>query len=72
MAQMTQMLEIQGQKILLLTDGIAENTVKSCRNIPRLSVLPVSQVSTYDVVNADVLVLTCGAISRIRALWGIS
>lgn len=72
MAQMTQMFEIQGQKILLLTDGVAENTVKSCRNIPRLSVLPVSQVSTYDVVNADVLVLTCGAVSRIQALWGAS
>ena len=72
MAQMTQMLEIQGQKILLLTDGIAENTVKSCRNIPRLSVLPVSQVSTYDVVNADVLVLTRSAVSRIRDLWGAS
>ena len=72
MAQMTQMLEIRGQKILLLTDGIAENTVKSCRNIPRLSVLPVSQVSTYDVVNADVLVLTRSAVSRIRDLWGAS
>lgn len=72
MAQMTQMLEIRGQKILLLTDGIAENTVKSCRNIPRLSVLPVSQVSTYDVINADVLVLTRSAVSRIRDLWGAS
>ncbi len=72
MAQMTQMLEIQGQKILLLTDGIAENTVKSCRNIPRLFVLPVSQVSTYDVVNADVLVLTRSAVSRIQDLWGAS
>ena len=72
MAQMAQVLEIQGQKILLLTDGIAENTVKSCRNIPRLAVLPVSQVSTYDVVNADVLVLTRSAVSRIRALWGAS
>ena len=72
MAQMTQMLEIRGQKILLLTDGIAENTVKSCRNISRLSVLPVSQVSTYDVINADVLVLTRSAVSRIRDLWGAS
>lgn len=70
MSHMTHKLEIHGQKILLLTDGIAENTVKSCRNIPRLSVLPVSQVSTYDVVNADVLVLTCSAVSRIQALWG--
>ena len=72
MAHMTHKLEIQGQKILLLTDGIAENTVKSCRNIPRLSVLPVSQVSTYDVVDADVLVLTRSAVSRIQALWGAS
>ncbi len=72
MAHMTHMLDIQGQKALLLTDGVAENTVKSCRNIPMLSVLPVAQVSTYDLINADVLLLTRSAVSRIQSLWGTS
>ena len=72
MAPLTHMFEIQGQKALLLTDGVAENTVKSCRNIPKLSVLPVAQVSTYDLINADVLILTRSAVSRIQSLWGAS
>ena len=72
MAHLTHMFEIQGQKALLLTDGVAENTVKSCRNIPKLSVLPVAQVSTYDLINADVLILTRSAVSRIQSLWGAS
>ena len=72
MAQMTQNLEIQKQKTLLLTDGVAENIVKSCRNILKLSVLPVTQVSTYDLVNAEALVITRSAIDRIQALWGVS
>ena len=72
MADMARLLDIQGQKALLLTDGVSENTVKSCRNIPKLSVLPVAQVSTYDLIHADALVLTRSAVSRIRSLWGAS
>lgn len=72
MAAMARMLDIQGQKALLLTDSVSENTVKSCRNIPKLSVLPVAQVSTYDLIHADALVLTRSAVSRIQSLWGAS
>jgi ribosomal protein L4 len=32
--------------------------------------LPISQVSTYDVVQADALILTQGALDRIQSLWG--
>jgi large subunit ribosomal protein L4 len=72
MAQVTQNLNVQNQKTLLLTDSSSENVVKSCRNIPRLSVLPITQVSTYDVVQADALILTQGALERIQSLWGMS
>lgn len=72
MADMACRLDIQGQKALLLTDSVSENTVKSCRNIPKLSVLPVAQVSTYDLIHADALVLTRSAVSRIQSLWGAS
>ena len=72
MANMTQKLEIHDQKTLLLTHEVSENVVKSCRNLRKLSILPVTQVSTYDLVNADTLVLTRSAVDRIQVLWGAS
>ena len=72
MAQVKQNLNVQDQKTLLLTAESSENVIKSCRNIPRLSILPVTQVSTYDVVQADALILTQGALERIQSLWGVS
>lgn len=72
MAEVTQNLNVQDQKTLLLTADNSENVIKSCRNIPRLSILPITQVSTYDVVQADALILTQGALERIQALWGMS
>jgi large subunit ribosomal protein L4 len=70
MAQMTQHLKVQDQKTLLLTAEKSDNVVRSCQNISRLSILPISQVSTYDVVQADALILTQGALDRIQSLWG--
>lgn len=69
-ANMTQHLQVAQQKTLLLTSEVSENVVKSCRNLPKLSVMPVNQVSTYDVVQAETLILTQGALDRIQALWG--
>jgi len=71
-ANMAQKLDVHDQKTLLLIDGVSENVVKSCRNLPRLTVLPVNQVSTYDLVDAEALVLTQSAVDRIQSLWGAS
>ena len=70
MAQMAHHLNLQGQKALLLTAEKSDNVVKSCQNIPRLSILPISQVSTYDIVQADALILTQSALERIQSMWG--
>lgn len=69
-AQMAQHLQVAQQKALLLTADVSENVVKSCRNMSKLSVMPVNQVSTYDVVRAETLILTQGALDRIQILWG--
>lgn len=71
-AQLVANLNVQNQKALLVTAEASENVVKSCRNIPGFAILPISQVSTYDVVQADALILTQGAVDRIQALWGVS
>ena len=70
MADMTRALNIAGQKALLLTDTTLPNIVKSCRNLPKFSVLPVGQVSTYDVVKVDVVIFTRAALEQLRTLWG--
>lgn len=70
MAEMTQNLEVQNQKALLVTADTSETVLKSCRNLAGLSVVPVNQVSTYDVVRAEALIITQGAVGRIQTLWG--
>ena len=72
MADMVRAVQANGQKGLLLTQDVLPVVVKSCRNLPGLSVLPVSQVSAYDVVKADTVIFTRGAWDRLQALWGVS
>jgi len=71
-AAMTQSLKVDNTKTLLVTAEKSDNVVKSCRNLPRLSILPISQVSTYDLVHAETLILTQGAVERIQSLWGVA
>ena len=70
MAAMTQAIQIDDRKVLLLTPETAPNVLKSCRNLSNLQVRPVVQVSTYDVVTADAVVFTREALGRLQATWG--
>jgi large subunit ribosomal protein L4 len=70
MAGMIRGLQVDDRKALLLMEASEPVVTKSCRNLPRLSVLPVAQVSAYDVVKADTVILTQGALARLESLWG--
>ena len=70
MADMLRALGAEGRKVLLLTDETGPALVKSCRNLPRLSVRPVAQVSAYEVILADTLLLTRKGLERAQAHWG--
>lgn len=59
-------LNIYGKKTLLLTNGNRENVYKSGRNIDRVRVLDADKVSTYDILNNQVLVVQKGAIETIE------
>lgn len=72
MADMLRAIQADGRKALLLTEEAMPVVVKSCRNLPGLSVLPVLQVSTYDVVRADTVIFTQAALDRLQALWRVS
>jgi large subunit ribosomal protein L4 len=69
-ASIAKAIEVDQGKTLMLIDQHDVNIAKSCNNIPGLSVKPVGQVCTYDVVLADRVVFTESALGRALGLWG--
>ena len=72
LVEIAKAIEVDQGKTLILIDQHDGNIAKSCRNIPGLSVRPVGQVCTYDVVFADRVVFTESALGRAQGLWGAS
>lgn len=54
-------LKIAGKKTLFVSPEYNDNIYLSLRNIPKVNGVVLSDINTYDLVNADVLVLTEGA-----------
>jgi len=50
-------LALNGKKTLFLTAAKDEMIYRSGRNIPRLNILEANKVSTYDILNSDVLLM---------------
>jgi large subunit ribosomal protein L4 len=63
-----QLLELMGrlgvadQKVLILTDGVKENVFLSGRNLPKVHVMPYSDVSTYHILWSDVVLIESAAL----------
>lgn len=70
MASMVRSLRVENRKTLLVTEISDPLVVKSCRNLQKLDVLPVAGISAYDVIKADTVVLTHGALGLLNSLWG--
>jgi large subunit ribosomal protein L4 len=51
-------LNIAAKKTLLLVPEYNDNLYLSTRNVPNIASSLLADVNTYDIVNADVLVLT--------------
>lgn len=51
-------LNIAGKKLLVINDGYNKNLYLSLRNVPRVKSSVLSDINTYDIVNANTLVLT--------------
>ncbi len=59
-------LNLDGKKVLLLTDTTRANLYKSGRNIPKVNVLEAYKASTYDLVNNQILVMQASAVKKIE------
>jgi large subunit ribosomal protein L4 len=53
------------RKVLLLTASHEENTFRSGRNLPKVSVLPATTASTVDLLGAQMIILTEGAVEAL-------
>jgi large subunit ribosomal protein L4 len=61
-------LSVQNKKTLLVLGENNENVYLSSRNIERTKVVTADELNTYDVLNADTLLLSEGAIKKIEDL----
>ncbi len=58
-------LKVSGKKILLLTNGTIESIYKSGRNISKVKILEAENVSTYDILNNQILISQKSAVETI-------
>ena len=61
-------MELSGQKTLLVTPTVDNNVYLSSRNLPKTSVTAANQINTYDLINADSLILCEGSIEIIESM----
>lgn len=59
-------LEMSGKKTLLVTTETNQNVYLSGRNLPKTEVIPVADLNTYDILNAEELILMEGAVEVIN------
>lgn len=59
-------LNVAGSKTLLVLPAINENVYLSSRNIQKAKVITADQLNTYDVLNADKLLLTTGSVKTLE------
>jgi large subunit ribosomal protein L4 len=59
-------LGLEGQKVLVLTNGLNRNAWLSSRNLERVHVMPYANASAYDMIWSDALVVEEGAITGVE------
>ena len=55
---------VADRKVLILTDGVKQNVYLSGRNLPNVQVMPYADVSTYNILWSDVVVIESAAIGE--------
>lgn len=58
--------ELTNKKSVLVLDGLNPNVVLSGRNIPNTKVVNTNSVNTYDLVNAEIVLLSVSAVKSLN------
>ena len=65
-------LEIANKKVLILTKETDMTIYKSARNIPNVHVLEANKPTTYEIMNADVIVILNDAIDTLEDSFALN
>ena len=69
MVNMLVNLGLQNKKCLVLDEGKNDNLVMSCRNLQRTKYTRASLTNGYDLLNADVLVMTKAGLDKVQEVF---
>lgn len=69
MAGILKAIDVYRRKVLVVLEKSDEAIIKSARNIPGVRVTLANMVSTYDVMWADKILLTSGAITKMEEVF---
>ena len=62
-------LKMSDKKTLMVTGSMNENVVKSSRNLPKVKVAIAANLATYDILNAEALLLTEESLNSLEQLY---
>ncbi len=65
-ADLLEILELNGKKVLLLTGETDRVIYKSARNIPGVKVMEANKPNTYQILHADVILMQKSAVDRLQ------
>jgi large subunit ribosomal protein L4 len=65
-AELLKALKLDGKKVLIVTAGTDKNVYVSARNLPGVVVLEAVKPTTYDIMNADVVLLQKSSIPALE------
>jgi large subunit ribosomal protein L4 len=63
-ASLVASLGLDGQKVLILTDGVKPNVFLSARNRPTVHVMPFADASTYHILWSDTVLIEASAVGH--------
>ena len=63
-------LSLSAKKTLIVTDELNKNLILSSRNIKNSSVTVLSELNTYDILNADNIIFSEGTIEKLENQFG--
>ena len=61
-------ISMEGRKSVFYTNGVNDNFYRSGRNLPSITILPVQNVSTYDLINSDMVFFEEGAVEVLQSI----
>ena len=70
MVNLLNTLELTNAKVLLVVEELTDNICLAARNLGNVKIVLPEEVNTYDVVNADRLVITEKALNKLEEVLG--